>query len=1313
MKRQISATVTFLTISILVLSFFGLSYGQIMLDPSSKIESSLLEEITAKGETGTTTVGIWLRQEYDPNDELLMYDEAKSDNEREASISRAQSLINETEQPFVDWITGQGYPVVYRCRYAPLVFVEMTSKGVYDAAARIDVDYIYISRTYEKEMDHAEKSVRADVAWARGLNGSSLNPTRVAIIETGEIDFGNPYLNHVIDKPVCNPGVGEDDHLTSVAGVIAAATDGSVGNHGRYRGVAYGIKGIINANPSSDDDYDVIKASEWARDQGGRLFNCSFGEDTDLKIVALDRYYDYIIRNFYISVFKSAGNKGTGTGNVTSPGLAYNVITVGSFSPDETNKWNDDGISTFSSYRPSDGNPVGQDRQKPEIVACGEDNTATHKMHRLYTSAPWVREGIGGTSFAAPAVAGAAYLLVERDLGLLVDVPALKAILLASACHNIEGDKRLSNKDGAGALVICEAEEVVSNNQYHKENLIDLDFQPDGYWSYNINLEKQKTARVALSWFSNPSRQKIVGISTALTATRLTDNTNPFGADDSKIGWILIPDTNDIYGYRVTDNSAGWVEIEGGDLTTEANVGDTYALVQDDLDANLDLKVWDNTLNDYAWDGPNSTGNNYEIARFMPANTGQYEIRVFNTTWNGTLEPAGIAWAQEPCCSPDWGDAPDDMLACPTRPQRGDFPTLQSSNGANVREYEVEWLSAHSTTAPGATWELDANVDPYANEKDQDKKSNIIPAACSPNHDIDDGVMPDPVYIAGTRGRVSFWVNTATPNVDRYSDLDPEEHIHVFGWFDWEHDDTTWEDNVMVYWDGGPSDTGEMLVGDCIEGCDVWDTDENQKKVTAEFDVPDFESSGPFWIRFRIDYGELLDSWRDTATYGEIEDHISYQFTPLSIPYLYGDIRTDSIRTIFSNTGNLGNAAATVYGGNGGYNMNYFDDCDDTMNIAGADDQAAVYLYDASPFVAYVNNEGDTILNYSMYSSAWYSENCFNSTTAPMVDSVSDPNYQKGTTGVFYSHDTSLAMECEYYAPTDPEFSDFIVAVQKIYGTGTGAGPYPTFVGDFVDFNIPSDSGAENGSSYSEYDKMIYQYGAEYGEDSISTNDCVFADQRYGGYAYYGGYRLPYDGSEDSFPEPRAMWTQLTAEWVEPKNGFVPKQMYPKIASQTGYSAWYTEYIDPDSDFVDLHAVAVFGEFDLGGTSNDTLVFCKIYMSEYDGDIMGLEETRYLAGVWIEDHEIFEYPASSCDCVPGEANNDDTHNIFDITYIISYLYRSGPSPTPYELCSGDANCDCTTNIFDITYLISYLYLSGPPPCTCEEWLDSCGSPLRK
>jgi hypothetical protein len=96
----------------------------------------------------------------------------------------------------------------------------------------------------------------------------------------------------------------------------------------------------------------------------------------------------------------------------------------------------------------------------------------------------------------------------------------------------------------------------------------------------------------------------------------------------------------------------------------------------------------------------------------------------------------------------------------------------------------------------------------------------------------------------------------------------------------------------------------------------------------------------------------------------------------------------------------------------------------------------------------------------------------------------------------------------------------------------------------------------------------------------------------------------------------------------------------------------------------------------------------------------------------VEDYTI-NYTGVECDCVPGQVNEDTDINIFDITYLIGYLYMSGPAPIPYDTCSGDADCNCTVNIFDITHLINYLYMEGTPPCSCEDWVGICGMPLHK
>jgi hypothetical protein len=64
----------------------------------------------------------------------------------------------------------------------------------------------------------------------------------------------------------------------------------------------------------------------------------------------------------------------------------------------------------------------------------------------------------------------------------------------------------------------------------------------------------------------------------------------------------------------------------------------------------------------------------------------------------------------------------------------------------------------------------------------------------------------------------------------------------------------------------------------------------------------------------------------------------------------------------------------------------------------------------------------------------------------------------------------------------------------------------------------------------------------------------------------------------------------------------------------------------------------------------------------------------------------------------GDANFSGQINVTDVTYLVNYLFRSGPSPIPVSE-AGDANCDTKVNVTDLTALVAYLFRGGsPPPC---------------
>jgi hypothetical protein len=328
------------------------------------------------------------------------------------------------------------------------------------------------------------------------------------------------------------------------------------------------------------------------------------------------------------------------------------------------------------------------------------------------------------------------------------------------------------------------------------------------------------------------------------------------------------------------------------------------------------------------------------------------------------------------------------------------------------------------------------------------------------------------------------------------------------------------------------------------------------------------------------------------------------------------EIRTACKRLNFDNTGRLGNS------GIGGRNLDFFEDCDTTANVSPEDgnaghfefyprnDNARVYLYEASPLVARIKGS-DTILNYSMYSADWLSNNGFRPLRGPSVDSTSSDDFRYGSSGKFVTRDSSIAILCDFYAPKPGDTCDFIV-IHQIFSNNTGDSLKDVLIGDFVDFDIPSDTGVENGSGFDVDRQMMYCHGAEYGTDQISNNDCVLADSRYGGFSYYGGRKISDGSPSDTVTFVQGMYTHMNADWVYPNNGFVPGEIYRKIEGFYGYEPW--ESTNPsmeDSSYQDLHIVSITGKFDFAPA--ESYEFVKVLATEYSGGLTALQGTIDMA----------------------------------------------------------------------------------------------------
>jgi len=68
------------------------------------------------------------------------------------------------------------------------------------------------------------------------------------------------------------------------------------------------------------------------------------------------------------------------------------------------------------------------------------------------------------------------------------------------------------------------------------------------------------------------------------------------------------------------------------------------------------------------------------------------------------------------------------------------------------------------------------------------------------------------------------------------------------------------------------------------------------------------------------------------------------------------------------------------------------------------------------------------------------------------------------------------------------------------------------------------------------------------------------------------------------------------------------------------------------------------------------------------------------------------------DGIRGDANDDNSIDVADVTFLVDYLFNDALAPVCDE--ESDANASGDTDISDLTRLVDYLFNDGPPPEPC-------------
>jgi hypothetical protein len=462
------------------------------VDKYGKLNPDLADYLNNMKPDDNVMVWIWLKE---PSFKGT-WDPAVADNSIEnlgkLKNQRISDIYGQVEQPIVDSLSNSGKNITYQCKYAPVIFANLSKSDIQKLSDRSDVDMIYLSRSAKLQLQSIAQSVLANLVWTKVPQGVTGSGVQVAVIEMDGI-ANNQYLQQPIlyYDPV-NKNIG--DHATEVAGIISS-------QHDTYRGIAYGTPRLLSANSHSEMDPDIIAATEWAISSGARILSNSWGIwPYNTPMQPNDRYFDNIVLQHGITVVAAAGNiDGYNPGGyILSPGKGYNVITVGAYDDKNTPAWYDDVMAPYSaSVVPL--SPHG-DRIKPEVVGPSGVVGSSDVMTTCVNS-PFVHNAGNGTSYSAPVVSGEAALLMQRKIWLANWPECVKAIVMASSNHNIVGNSRLSLQDGAGGVNCNLADDAAINTYVEGQQLyVPNDFPK----TYYIPVNMGEKVRVAACWDDHP-----------------------------------------------------------------------------------------------------------------------------------------------------------------------------------------------------------------------------------------------------------------------------------------------------------------------------------------------------------------------------------------------------------------------------------------------------------------------------------------------------------------------------------------------------------------------------------------------------------------------------------------------------------------------------------------------------------------------------------------------------------------------------------------------------------------------------------------
>jgi serine protease AprX len=370
------------------------------------------------------------------------------------SLSNENTFENATGNAALTSLTDSTH-TLYRSEQSgsnvDFLAVHLNYATIFDLAETPEVTHIWLDREFQMCLDQSVGIMKDPTEWAqietshnRSIDGSGVT---IAVLDTG-IDARHPDFcfsdgTSKIAASVSFTGepivdrVGHGTHVASIAAGTGAASQG------QYTGVApnatlLNVK-VLNNHGEGAESW-IISGIQWAVDNNASIINMSFGSDTSSDGTdPLSTTVNWATQQGAVCVI-AAGNFGSSTHAIGSPGAADSAITVGASTKHDV-------VAGFSSAGPTDDNRI-----KPDVVAPGVDIVAARAagtsmgtpVSQYYTMA-------SGTSMATPHVAGAAALLLAAH-------PSWTPFQVKMALANYAKDLGASVlQQGSGRIDVCRA----------------------------------------------------------------------------------------------------------------------------------------------------------------------------------------------------------------------------------------------------------------------------------------------------------------------------------------------------------------------------------------------------------------------------------------------------------------------------------------------------------------------------------------------------------------------------------------------------------------------------------------------------------------------------------------------------------------------------------------------------------------------------------------------------------------------------------------------------------------------------------------